>query len=99
MPNILDNSIPGPIENVHCWIHFLYYADIFPYCTVQELLHTPQQYNRDYACPIGIINWAEYHLLSRQSITFMLTALVQYLALTACDILPYRLHKNHNLVQ
>ena len=34
---------------------------------------------------------AEYHSLSRQRITLVPTALVQYLALTTCDILPYRL--------
>ena len=38
---------------------------------------------------------AEYHPLSRQRITFMPMALVQYLALTTCDILPYKLDNNY----
>ena len=34
---------------------------------------------------------AEYHLLSRQHIILVPMTLMQYLALTICDILPYRL--------
>ena len=34
---------------------------------------------------------AEYHSLSRQHITLVPTALVQYLSLTTRDILPYKL--------
>ena len=98
MPNTLDNSIH--IENAHsvCLIHFLlsWYRHIAQY----KSYSTPTQgkllyntINMILLAPLAYINYltcrSEYDS-SRQRITLVPVALVQYLALRTRDILPFK---------